>query len=796
MLIIDDAQWSDMDSAKALSFVLRRLWADAVLTILVSRGGVGEPRLGGPLGRLLMRTERVAQIEVRGLSTQEVISLAEGLGRGPLAWSIADHLRVRTGGNALYVRTVLQEMPAGACIGTDQRLAVPDSLAASIRIQLKGLPKQSQDLLQALAVADARWPLAQVARLAGVDEAAAALEPAVEAGLVDWNATDPTSPISLRHTLQRDVIYATLSPTRRRHLHSIAVGLVDGTTAWAHKVAATESTDPQLAADLERVARREAADGRCALAAKHLLWAAHLSESRADHERRMLISAVQLSNAEDCAQVRALRDVVIEYSAAPLRECILGVSALYNLDFLEAEKRFISALSGADGAPEMSWITATARLFLLGAYVWEGRADRAIDTGSLLLATGELDPRQESFARGLVLHARAMQVGPKMALSELAGTIAGESGSSSDGAAVLWRGVVRLAAGELGRSAEDLTIAVRYLRDAAVAPIGGTRAIHSLALAQYLLGHWDSAATTIEHGLSITRAEGKVWDLGRSHMVATFISAGRGDWAQAEGHLKGAESAAETSRTQQDIVAAALAHAVVAQAQTEYAGMLSALQPVLEGNQNKGYAREFQLLWQPLHVESLIGSGRLSAAEEALAMLRTEASEVTFLKPILAWLQGWLAEKNGDAGEALSHYRQGLDLPITIDDSPFHRALLEYFFGCALRVAGNRRDAVTALHAALSRFSSLGAQPFVERCQSELRACGARQPKRERPGLLELTNREREVAHLVAQGLTNREIASELFLSSKTIEFHLRSIFTKLNISNRRQLRDHVLSLT
>ena len=151
----------------------------------------------------------------------------------------------------------------------------------------------------------------------------------------------------------------------------------------------------------------------------------------------------------------------------------------------------------------------------------------------------------------------------------------------------------------------------------------------------------------------------------------------------------------------------------------------------------------------------------------------------------LGWLRGLLAEARADAQAAQRHYAEDLADPQT-HEVPFVLAQLLCTSGKLERAIGNRREAVDRLTRARDIFAGLRAAPFLERASAELAACGLHSPIADP---LALTQREQDVAALVVRGYTNKEAAAELFLTAKTVEYHLRNIYAKLGISSRRDLR-------
>ena len=161
------------------------------------------------------------------------------------------------------------------------------------------------------------------------------------------------------------------------------------------------------------------------------------------------------------------------------------------------------------------------------------------------------------------------------------------------------------------------------------------------------------------------------------------------------------------------------------------------------------------------------------------------------MAPALAWLDGWLAEQRGDPDQALRIYQHGEQTAAT--DSPVFTARLLLAHGRLLRRTGNRRDAIEKLRRASDVYTALRAAPFTARAEEELTACHLPgSPAKKKQSVLALTSRETEVAHLVGKGLSNPEIAAELFISRKAVEYHLGNIYAKCGLQGRQQLRRFV----
>jgi ATP/maltotriose-dependent transcriptional regulator MalT len=203
-----------------------------------------------------------------------------------------------------------------------------------------------------------------------------------------------------------------------------------------------------------------------------------------------------------------------------------------------------------------------------------------------------------------------------------------------------------------------------------------------------------------------------------------------------------------------------------------------------------GRSRVYAVLWRPLLAEGLVGSGQLEPAAAVLAQLRDDSSRAGYLRPALAWLEGWLAEQRGDPEQALRLYQQGEDH--TGPASPVHTARLLLAHGRLLRRTGQRRPAVDRLRQASELYQALRATPFLARADEELAACHLPGSPARKQSALTLTSRETEVAHLVGKGLSNPEIAAELFISRKAVEYHLGNVYAKCGLRGRQELRRFV----
>jgi DNA-binding CsgD family transcriptional regulator len=784
-IVIDDLQWIDRKSAEALTFMLRRLSVDPVLAVMIYRGP-GE-QLDEPARRMLASVENRLQLTLDGLTADEVASLATVLRPGSLNDETVRELSERTGGHPLYLRTVLSE-ESGFDPRAPGRLALPRSLAAAIGDRLASLPPDARVILEMLSVLNLRIPLAQLGQAAEIESPSAAIEPAVGSGLVDWSPEEPSCPVVIRHPLVRDAIYAEITATRRRALHARAASVVTESASWEHRVAALDRPDEGLAAQLERLAGEEAADGRLALAATHLQWASDVTPGRADRERRLLTAALHLMLAEESRGL-ALREAVKAAAPSPLRSCVLGTMAFSSGQLAEAERRFSEALAQARDDPDNRPLAAMIANRLAGTYTLLGRGEHVMTFGRWALGTGRLDAAAASQTRTLIAIGASQVAGPRAALAELEQLDADPARVGPvDVDGLSFRGVFRLLAGDLDRAVTDLTASVKLARRGATLTLG-LRAYFYLALAQYLAGAWDDVLLTAEQGFSAAAIHSRRYELPLLHLAAGCVPTGRGVADEAERHARLAEEAAASLDYGQERLYAAMARALVCQAAGDYLGMADALGHWRDDAVLDGRSRVYAVLWRPLLIEGLVGSGQTELATTVLDQLRDSSSQVGYLRPGLAWLEGWLAEQRGAPDEARQIYSGGEESAV---HSPVYTARLLLAHGRLLRRTGQRRRAVERLRRANGLFRALRAEPFTARTEAELAACHLPGNPAKKQSVLALTSRETEVAHLVGKGMSNPEIAAELFISRKAVEYHLGNIYAKCGLQGRQELRRFV----
>ena len=786
VLLIEDLQWIDLASARALLFAFRRLTADRVLVLLSSRAGASS-QLGAGWERFFATDRRVSRLILRGLATDETDMLCHSLGRSGLSPRNVDRLREHAAGNPLLIRALLAELTDQELMAADGPLHAPRSLAELVAHRLATLSPAARDIVAATAVLGDRCSLAQVAHVAGAADSSAALGEAERAGFLLERETPSGWEVSFAHPLFRQAVYQNLGAERRRALHLRAATAVAGEATLAHRNAAAIGPDPDLATDLDEAADEAVAAGKLSLAARYRQQAAAITVRGPERDERVLAAFELLIRSADAAEADAARPVVEQLPASSRRDAALGQLAVITARPLDAQNLLRAAWSAGDPVADAA-ARAEAALglgILLGisgsfteSAIW---LDRALATAS------GTEPRFNA-ARGMraVLLALSGAGGTALDLfRDLPQRAALVPRSQTD--AVTYRGLVKLWSGNLDGAVDDLALVVSRAHAGLQLRFPG-QPLAYLSEAEFRLGRWDHCQSHAELAVSLARDADRRYDLPFVHSAAARVPACRGDWAVAATHVTAAREGARPFGGLAEIFVAS-ARSIVAFARDDPDEALRSAAMALAIPEIDYYDDPSAFWWRPLQIWALIRTGQLDSAATVLAAFESRAAERDeHLAQInAAWLGGMLAMARDELEQASQALAHGSDL-CDGEPLPFHRGLLDFEHGRCLSRLRQRKAAITALRASDQVFTALGAQPFAQSAKAELAALGVRPRHGDDLDLRGLTTKELRVAQAVAAGLSNREVASLLYISPKTVEFHLSSIFAKLGVSSRHQL--------
>jgi DNA-binding CsgD family transcriptional regulator len=785
VIVLDDLQWADLPSARALLFAVRRLRGDNVLVLLTSRPH-SLARLGDSWLRLL--SQQGQRLRLGGLSPADLRPLAGTLFGLELSPTVRDRLCQHTGGNPLYVRTLLEELPAGAFTDTRRPLPAPHSYAATVITRVARLSDSAQNLLRAGSVAGRHFPLLVAAEVAGIDDdVVAAFDEACAARLLTSAMRAGHEEAAFTHPLVRAAIYNDLSAARRRRFHLAFARFVPRPASLGHRIAAAQGVDDELATDLVAMAESDTAAGELPNAAQHLLAAGRLAAGRARQEE-CLLKAVELLLMSGDADAHDHLEAVRKCADSARKRFVLGCLAAAVGQVGDASTQLETLLQDLR-LPGDRAVFGPAASSLAMFCSMRGRTVDAMRWAGQALETAGDDPGVSMTARQVLASALAMAGRTPEALALLAWLSPAQVTPRPYEAELLaTRGALKASTGDFAGAVKDLTAVVQWSRaGATVRSLPDSYA--ALAQAEYGLGAWDDAATHAELAVSLARDLGHFWVLAQAHKVAVDIYSSRGDWQFAQEHVAGARQAAHEMDVPGELASACVAAATLAWAQGAWDAVLGALAPLHEGDLKVLTANFDPVSWRLREAEALLAAGRIAEVAQILGGTETASAQPPTIALDLYRLRAQLALAQGKPKEAQTSFTAGFDVAAEAGPTMGH-GLLAIAHGRFLRTNGSRREAIQRLRTAHDILSALGARPFLAACEAELSACGVHlsgSPAAENPH--GLSAREQGVARLVAEGLSNREAAAELYLSTKAIEYHLANIFAKLGITSRRQLR-------
>ncbi len=776
--VIDDEQWLDRASAQALGFAARRLAAEPVGLVFAARLPGGE--LAG-----------LPELVLAGLAEGEAGALLDSVLAGPLDVRVRDRIVAETRGNPL----ALLELPRGL---TAAELAggfgLPGAGPLSGRIEesfgrrAEALPAAARRLLLVAAAEPAGDPLL-VWRAAGrLGIGAGAAAPAVEAGLVEFGAA-----VRFRHPLVRSAAYRSASLPERQEVHAALAEVTDplldpDRRAW-HRAQAAPGPDEDVAAELERSAGRAQARGGLAAAAAFLERAALLTPDPTRRAQRLLAAA---GAERDAGALDAALGLLVAVEAGPLDELqaaemerLRGQIALDQRRAGDAARLLLSAARRLDPL-NVGLARETHLEALWEAAMWAGDPDspgvrEAAEAARTAPPAPEppraVDALLDAFAlrvtEGHAAAAPALTHALKLVLALAVGT--GEVGR--------W---LRLAGGRVSQ-----IIALELWDDESWSALAAGQAqfardtgalvhlqfaLNYLARARLLDGELATAARLVEEDRLIAEATGNP----PVAQTAMMLAAWRGREGEAAELIEASMQEATSRGLSRMLSFAAVASSVLCNGLGQHAAALAAARPAFE----RGHLG-FGPLVVPELAEAAARTGEVALVSVALEWLseRTRVGPTDWALGIEARIRALLSE--GEAAE--SCYRESIErLGHTRVRAQLARAYLLY--GEWLRRERRRTEARDQLRTAYEMLDAMGMEAFAERARRELQATGETARKRTVETTVELTAQEAQVARLARDGLSNPQIGARLFISTRTVQYHLGKVFAKLGITSRGQL--------
>ncbi|WP_327699375.1 helix-turn-helix transcriptional regulator [Streptomyces sp. NBC_00459] len=781
LLVIDDAHWLDVGTLDILAFVARRLEGEQVAMVLAARDNAVprqfarerrrltvEPLTPAAAGRLLdLQPEPPV-----GRARSRILDQAAGV---PLA--------------LVELARAISRDPAAGQDGVTDALPLTDRLEAIFAADLPELPAPTRRLLLLAAAAEtAELPV--ILSAAGDTAVPGDWRPAERAGLVRID----DGRLHFRHPLIRSAVYQSASYAERHAAHTALADVLTGDPdrrAW-HLAAAVSGVDEEAAQGLEDSAGRAQRRGGYAAAAAALERAARLSPDPGVRSRRLVRAATMAMHAGHPRWVGELATHVLTLTDDPAvlaHASLLAGWALAVTTRFEDSLGFLLPVADAtvDTDPALALDalgTATTPAYHSGDPSFRERIQRI---------TERVPPQDDEGARVWALAGCDPVRNREQALALLRGTDWTEDPPGADQDQRLSRlVVVGAAAWVLDETAEAVRLlgaALDHLRRTPTAGANATVA-NALGLALYESGSWTRARTIFDESYRTAAETGLEIVAAGSPVMGATILARRGDTEAARAAVQRAVHGVDLPNSRSLQVRRHYALGAAALAEGDHAAAYTRFRAV--------YTQEAEP--EPVHFHAshyyladlTAAAVRTGRADEARRIVdatrgRLVAGGVSArLAAVLHRAEALLSE--GD--EAEGHFTAALADPAG-EQWLFERALVRLDYAEWLRRRRRSVEARPQLTAALDAFERVGARPWTERARAELRAAGVT-PTTTAPRdvLAELTPQQFQIARLAAAGLTNREIGERIFLSPRTVGFHLYRIFPKLGITGRAQLRD------
>jgi DNA-binding CsgD family transcriptional regulator len=779
LCVVDDAHWLDDASADALTFVARRLEAEGIVMLFAAREG------------------ELRQFEAPGLPTLQLGGLDRtaagalldrrtGVRLSPV---VRDRLLVETEGNALALLELSSGLSEAQLAGAE---AVPEHIPVSARVEraflgrVRSLPVETQTLLLVAAADDSGELASVLGGAAQLGVSGEALDAAEREGLVHVRGAE----LEFRHPLVRSAVYQAAPLSRRQTAHRALADALESDAdadrrAW-HLAAASVEPDPLVVAELEQAAHR--ARERSAFAAASLAFerAAGLTADEQEQVRQLTAAAENAWLAGRFERAAVLLERAGPMVTEPLERAevdrwrgLVDMIAGRPADAWQVLLEAATDVAPSNGERALDLLNVAS---VAAAYA----GDRKANVGVADVARG-LTVDRTPFARmlcalltGVGEHADGDFAGsaPKLRVAlELAEELDDHTTTSAPPLALLFAGRAALYLGD-DRSAYRI-----HHEAAARARASGvlgvlTQVLPILTTTEIWAGRWPSASANATEGLRLGRETSQHHLITQELVLLALLASLRGD-----------EDECRTLAAETRELASARGLGVVAEI-TQWALVLLelGLGRADEALRRAGEISEtLAVYWSALdRIEAAIRGGEPETARDWLNAFESwaDTTGAAWARAVALHCRALLANDESDAerlfAAALEAHAEA--------ERPFERARSELAFGEFLRRTRRRVEAREHLRAALDRFETLGASLWAARAQGELRASGQTARKRDPSTRGDLTPQELQIARFVSEGLSNREVAAQLFLSPRTIDFHLRNIFRKLGISSRTQL--------
>jgi DNA-binding CsgD family transcriptional regulator len=773
-VVVDDVQWLDAPTSRALGFALRRLGGEGPLAVFSCRSGVDVP---DAIGELLAGG---IEVTLAPMSVPELAQVvAERLSAG-VPDPAAHALHHASGGNPMFAIELARALPGSQL--PEAGLApppVPGALQGLLRARVEALPPSARAGVLLLAAAG-RLHASDLAVMLGPQLAESTLAAAADAGLT---VRDTDGTLRFSHPLLAGLAYTDAPPADRRAAHArLAAHLPEPERRAWHLAASVTVPDAAVAAELSAASRLAAARGALHTAAELAEGARRLTplqDKEPGWERGF--AAAQLYDAADQpGRATTLFRGLAQSAPTPSHKAraLLELSELAGHDFVTAQALAEQAVKFAGGeGPTAAYALGHLGTILLTAGDNIAAGQVLHHAAECARATGAPDAELRALHTLVMLELYAGTADLSPLLADVARVAADASNARGFLHPATRTGLVSMVRDDLAAARAAFS---RALADAENAGDYATsrRLMALLAEASARDGDLPAAAQVL--------ARLQQWDPytddGPLLKVTALVAAYRGECDIA---VKAACRGAELSRSRNDTLYVAANLSVLGFLEVSRGSFAAALPPLREARdvtRQMGIREPGIFRWHQDHIEACLAGGFPEEAAELVDELNAQAAALgrPALRALAGRCAGLLQAATGDTDAALDTLADATGSHGAEPSFEQARTLLAY--GTVARRARRKAVARDALAAAQAIFTSTGTVLWAQRAGEELRRVGLRSS----PGTL--TETERRIAELVQAGQTNREVAAELFLTPKTVEANLSRIYHKLHIRSRTQL--------
>jgi DNA-binding CsgD family transcriptional regulator len=771
LCLIDDAQFLDVASAEALVFSARRLAAEPAAMVFAAREGAGR----------VFAAPGLPELVVEGLRAEAAAQLLAA-SAPDAADPVREWLLAEAAGNPL----ALLELPSGlSAVQLQGRAPLPETAPLTSRLRsafmqrIDRLPAGTRTALLIAAVDDSGEVAAVVGAAGEAGLPANALDSAEQAGLLRTVG----GALAFRHPLVRSALLESSTHSHRRDAHAALAAAMSSaehadSRAW-HRALATLATDEEVAGALEASARRSQTRAGHASAATAFARAAELS---ADEGRRTGRFGAAAEAAWAAGQPERARELIAR--ALPLATGERRAQLLHLRGVIEARtgdvRSAVAVLLEAADTSEDASLTLELLTEATEAAAYAGDYAQAAGIGARASA---IEPRGETDRfRVVALGGMAAELaGDHERAAPLLQEAVRRAEQLEDPRALIWAALMATTGGSLGEGLNWATRAVMIAREQALLSVLPV-ALWQQSAGLTGQGRFRLAYAAAEEGLRLASDFGHRWAATWNLASLATLDAVRGEESRTRAH---AEEAIELATTSGATLIAGFAEWALGQLELTVGRPSEATDRLMRVTALERPDLNPLVAIPPIPdlIEAAARSGRLDETADRLdrytAWVKDSPSPARLSR--LARCRA-LAEKGDERGQfeaALAPYA---------GFSPFQLARTELLYGEWLRRERDRREARRHLRRAADLFRQVGAPPWEERAETELRATGETVRRRDPLTLDQLTPQELQIAGLVAAGMTNRQIAAQLFLSPRTIDYHLRKVFSKLGVVSRTEL--------